>query len=131
MNKIKNAKQREYRKRTHNTSTHKYEKTVNGFLMRKYRNMTSRVNGIQKKKAHLYKGLDILGRQDFYKWAKASPEFWRLFKVWELSGYERKLCPTVNRIKVGEGYNLDNIEWLSHSENSRLGAISARSQVKI
>lgn len=116
--------QREYRKRTGNASTKRYEKTPNGFLMRMYRNMTSRVKGIQWKKAHLYKGKEILSKEDFYKWAKNHEDFLKLYNRWKESNYDRKLTPTVNRINPDKGYILDNMEWLTHSENSRLGAIS-------
>ena len=120
------AYQREYRKKTHNAWTKKYEKTVNGFLVRKYRNMLSRVRGIQKNKAHLYKDLSILDKQTFYKWSKQNKSFWELYGEWVKSSYSRKLCPTVNRINSQRGYKLDNMEWITHSENSRLGAISRR-----
>lgn len=115
--------QRLYRKKNGNLCTRKYEKTPSGFLMRLYRNMTSRVTGIQKKKAHLYVGKTILPREEFYRWAD-SKQFKELFKNWEASKYDRKLTPTVNRIDSSLGYQLDNIEWLTHSENSRLGALS-------
>lgn len=117
-------KQREYRKRTNNKCTKKYEKTPNGFLMRKYRNMQSRVLGIQKKKKHLYQNLELLDRQLFYKWSKCDKNFWLLYNQWVKSNYERKLCPTVNRINSKNGYLLTNMEWITHSENSRLGALS-------
>lgn len=114
--------QREYRRKNKNRCTKRYEKTKKGFLMRKYRNMQSRVLGIQYKKAHLYKGLSLLPRDNFYDWALASPEFNSLFQNWENSDYDRRLCPTVDRIDSSQGYVLDNMRWLTHSENSRLGS---------
>ena len=48
-------KQRERRKRTGNATIKKYEKSPKGFLMRLYRNMQSRVTGVQKQKFHLVK----------------------------------------------------------------------------
>lgn len=102
----------------------KYEKTERGFLMRKYRNMQSRIVGIQKKKHHLYKGLPLLSREDFYKWAFASRRFKNMYKRWVESGYQRKLTPSVDRIDSSRGYEIDNMRWLTHSENSRLGSIS-------
>jgi len=103
---------------------HKYEKTKRGFLVRKYRNMKSRTLGIQKLKSHLYKGISLLPKGDFYWWAWNSEEYKTQFKTWEDSKYNRKLCPTVNRINSSKGYQLDNMEWVTHSENSRLGALS-------
>lgn len=104
-----------------------YEKTPKGFLMRTYRNMQSRVSGIQHKKAHLYKGLPILTRNDFYAWAWDNAEFWRLYKQWAATDFtDRKLSPSINRVDSEQGYVLGNIEWLTHSVNSSLGGYSAK-----
>jgi hypothetical protein len=103
-----------------------YEKTPKGFLMRTYRNMQSRVTGVQKKKAHLYKGLPILSRNDFYAWAWDNPDFWRLYKQWAATDYDRKLSPSINRLDTNKGYTIDNMEWLTHSVNSSLGGSSLK-----
>ena len=116
--------QRERRKDNGNLDTKKYEKTANGFLMRMYHNMQSRVTGIQYKKEHLYKDKELLSRHDFYSWAKESPVFLKMFQVYCDSGYNQKLAPTVDRRESSRGYSLDNMRWLTHSENSRLGALS-------
>ena len=112
-------KQRAYRARIGNAVTKRYERTKNGKIMRIYRNMQSRVLGIVKQKAHLYAGLDILSRDDFYEWAKNSPEFDTLFDAWMDAGYPAKLAPSVDRVDPSRGYQLDNMEWVTHSENSR------------
>lgn len=91
--------------------------------MRAYRNMQSRICGIQKEKHHLYKGKTLLSREDFYKWAKSSEKFYILFNIWEQSKYNRKLTPSVDRINSELGYELNNMEWVTHSENSRRGSI--------
>lgn len=114
-----NEKQRERRHLNGNKTTKKYEKTKSGFLMRKYRNMMSRIRGIQVKKRHLYYGKTLLCREEFYLWALSSPEFYLLFDNWEKSNYDRKLCPTVDRIDSSKGYFVENMRWLTHSENSR------------
>jgi hypothetical protein len=103
-----------------------YEKTPKGFLMRTYRNMQSRVSGVQRKKAHLYKGLEILPREAFYAWAWDNSQFWRLYKQWAATDFDRKLSPSINRIDSNKGYTLDNIEWLTHSVNSSLGGSSPK-----
>ncbi len=112
------AYQREYRLKTGNRSTNKYEKTPNGHLMRTYRNMLSRVTGVQKKKAHIYKGLPILDREEFYDWALSGDEYINMWKVWALSDYDRKLTPSIDRIDSRYGYELWNMQWLTHSDNS-------------
>ena len=116
--------QKEYRKRTNNACTKKYEKTKKGFLVRLYRNMKSRVSGVQKQKYHLYKGMTILDKEDFYEWALSSPKFHELFDIWENKKYKRKLTPSVDRVDSCNGYEIENMEWVTHSENSRRGALS-------
>ena len=119
-------KQRERRKRTGNATTKKYEKSPKGFLMRLYRNMQSRVTGVQKQKFHLYEGKELLNREDFYNWAIGNPCFLQMFEIYKNSQFNIKLAPTVDRIDSSKGYTLDNIRWLTHSENSRLGRMSYR-----
>jgi len=119
-----NARQREYRKKNSNACTKKYERTKKGKLMRTYRNMQSRVSGIVKQKAHLYSGVDVLTREEFYEWSLNNEDFNALYEQWVLSGYDKKLSPSIDRIDTSLGYVIGNIRWLTHSENSRLGGIN-------
>jgi hypothetical protein len=123
--------QRIRRKANGNEVTKRYEKTINGFLMRLYRNMESRVRGIQKVKYHLYKDLELLPREEFYKWSKKSRKFTQLFHNWKMSNYDRKLTPSVDRVNSKLGYIKSNMEWVTFSENSRRGGKWRPSQVKI
>lgn len=121
------AWQREHRRRNGNADTRKYEKTVSGFLMRLYRNIQSRVRGIQKQKAHLYAHIvAIPSREEFYAWAERQSDFHRLFAEWVTSGYARAWTPSVDRRDSSRGYEFGNLEWVTHSENSRRGAVSPR-----
>ena len=109
----KNLKRREWSKR--------YEKTKKGFLVRAYRNMKSRINGIQKTKHHLYRGKYILDKDQFYKWSLENKDFHRLFKTWEGSNYDRKFTPSIDRIDPEIGYEVDNMQWITFSENCSRG----------
>jgi len=94
--------------------------------MRLYRNMKSRVSGVQKIKSHLYEGLDIIQKEDFYKWALNNDSFNQLFEDYCKSGYERRLAPSVDRIDSSNGYSIENMEFVTMSENSRRGAIKKK-----
>jgi hypothetical protein len=118
------AYQKEYRIKNDNLCTKKYEKTKQGKLVRTYRNMQTRVCGILKTKAHLYEGLSLLEREDFYSWSLNDQDFNQLFEDWETSNYDKKLSPSIDRINTSLGYSLENMRWLTHSKNSRLGAIN-------
>lgn len=111
-------KQDEKRKMTKREICDRYEKTPKGFLMRLYRNMQSRIDGVQHEKFHLYEGKSLLDRVDYYSWTENHVDFKRLFKEYEESGYERKLAPSIDRIRSSEGYTLDNMRWVTHSVNS-------------
>jgi hypothetical protein len=120
----KNRHQREQRALNGNIHTKKYEKTPKGFLVRTYRNMLSRVNGVTKHKNHLYLGLEILDKKDFYIWSLLNFDFNYLFTKWEESGYKRILTPSIDRIDSSKGYTLDNMQWITFSENCKRGANS-------
>lgn len=120
----KNAKQRLTRLANGNLYTKRYEKTKRGFLMRLYRNMNSRINGVQKQKFHLYCGKELLPKSEFYSWAMANSTFHELFEKYERSNYDRKLAPGVDRIDPSRGYCLENMEFVTHSENSRRSSIT-------
>lgn len=109
----------------------KYEKTKKGFLMRLYRNIKSRITGVQKEKFYLYEGKAILDKQVFYEWALNNGEFHRLFKEYEDSGYDRRLAPSVDRLKSEFGYELSNMEFVTHSVNSSRGASSVKKKKRV
>lgn len=120
-----NAEQRARRKKTGNADTKKYERdTKRGFLMRLYRNMESRVTGVQRSKQHLYAGVKLLPREKFYEWALADKTFHSLWDAWVAAGKPRRLTPSVDRVDSFYGYEIWNMEWVTHSENSRRGSLS-------
>jgi hypothetical protein len=103
-----------------------YNRTFDGKIMMCFHNMRGRAEGIQKAKAHLYEGLEVLPRRQFYQWALHDASYRRLYLAWVESGYDQKLTPSVDRMDSQKGYTLGNIRWITHSENSRLGAVSKR-----
>jgi hypothetical protein len=121
----RNERQRIRRKASGNLVTKRYEKTRKGFLMRLYRNIQSRTKGIQKAKFHLYEGKGMyLTRDEFYERYLTNETFNCLFNEWEQSEHDRKLTPSLDRVDSSKGYIFDNLEWVTHSENSRRGAIN-------
>lgn len=100
----------------------KYWKTKKGKLMLTYNNMKRRVDGYVK--PHLYKGKEICDRNLFYQWSASDYNYNILYNNWVENGYDRKLSPSIDRIDASKGYLLDNIQWITHSDNSKKGAIS-------
>jgi hypothetical protein len=119
----RNAWAREYLKDISSDIAKKYKQTKTGFLVRLYRNMKSRISGVQKAKFHLYKGKELLPRQEFYDWASSCEDFHRLFAQYEQSGFDRQKAPSVDRIDTNHGYLISNMRWMTHKENSALGGL--------
>ena len=120
-----NERQRLRRKLDGNRDTKKYEKTKKGFLMRKYHHMRGRIEGHSYYPgAHMWAGKELLPKDEFYNWAMNRPEFHQLFEEWEKSGYERKLCPSVDRIDSSKGYIIGNMEFVTFSVNCTRGSHS-------
>ena len=64
-------------------------------------------------------GRDICTQQEFLNWCEETrPIFMKMHKEWEESGFKRKFIPSIDRIDNDGGYALDNIQWLTLSENS-------------
>lgn len=126
----RNASQRDFRKRTKNAASKKYEKTPNGFLMRAYSNAKARVSGVQRERRHIYLGLPIMSRDEFYAWAWNDPNFWRLYRMWTMAGFPMKLTPSLNRIDPRKGYVAGNVEWVTHSVNSSLARKAMHKQLE-
>jgi hypothetical protein len=100
-----------------------YRRTFKGYLICTYHNINTRCSG-RTKSAHLYKGLKVLERDEFLRWANNCKSFKRLFKEWEAANYDRKLSPSVDRIDTSKGYVLGNMQWITNSENCSKGAAS-------
>ena len=110
---------------------HIHKATINGFLSRVYGEMKSRVNGGSTKRPDLYKGKAVLPKEVFFIWARNHSDFLSLYKRWFISDFDRKLTPTVNRMNPVKGYTLDNIEWLTNSQNCGLaGGVKSAKQKK-
>ena len=53
----------------------------------------------------------------FEEWIISQPNFKYLYDQWVVSGYERRLSPSVDRIDDGKGYSLKNIRLVTWFEN--------------
>jgi len=101
----------------------RYAITPRGFLVHRYDAMKNRV---LRAKLPLYAGLDLMSAGDFTDWGLRNETFHRMYCEWMASGRKRGLTPTVNRIDPSRGYTLDNVEWMSLSDNCRLAGFSRK-----
>jgi hypothetical protein len=46
-------------------------------------------------------------------------KFMTLYKNWQENGYKRAYSPSIDRIDNRRGYEFDNLQWLTFSQNAR------------
>jgi hypothetical protein len=100
--------------------THKHKSSINSYLGSSYYCIRRRVLGKSTHNRGNWKGKPLVPPEVFKFWARNNPEFLKLYKIYATNGYPMSLAPSVNRIDSNGGYTLDNMEWMTHSQNSAL-----------
>jgi hypothetical protein len=98
-----------------------YRMTPKGYLSVTYDNMKRRVRTHPR-----YLSLELLKRSEFYKFAVNNRVFLRLLQAYKLSGKQRKYAPSIERRNPENGYTLNNIEFITLSENSKRSRITCK-----
>ncbi len=92
------------------TKQNLYFKTKNGLI--------SRIYGHQRRNARDRQySLPDYTNDELRKWVNNKPEFHRLYELWKISGYEKKLTPSLDRIDDYKSYTFDNIQITTWAEN--------------
>jgi len=86
---------------------------------RRYYHMTSRNQGRSTNKSGA-QGKDMMTKDEFLAWCKSKPQFIIFLVMWQ-EWYEDDFslwsAPSVDRIDSKKGYTVDNIQWLTFSDN--------------
>lgn len=101
-------------------ASRKRHKTKLGYLERTFSNIIARTR-LTPVDRHFpfYAGVKCLfTRQEFYKFSLKDKAFKRLFKIWTVSNYAVSCRLSIDRIDSDMHYSLDNIQWISHRDNS-------------
>ena len=100
----------------------KYEKTrtqLDYFVKKVYCGMRDRCTVPNSHSSKYYFGLPLLDREEFLEFSLNDEDLKKLFKEWVDSEWERKLTPSIDRIFPNLGYTINNIQWITVSENSK------------
>lgn len=91
--------------------------TKEGYVRLKYSRIKSRCTNPNQPSAQYYYGLGYPTKDEFIARMLGDPTFNALWDQWVTKGRPRKLAPSVDRIDPGRGYELDNIQFLTVSDN--------------
>jgi hypothetical protein len=84
-----------------------------------YWSIRRRIEGRSEHDRPYYEGLPCVTKEEFLTWAMANPDYHRLFKEWQASGYDFPLAPSIDRINPAFGYEIWNMQFVTHQENAR------------
>lgn len=115
------AKKREYykanKKEIASRKQKNYRTNKRLYLSRKYSSIQAHI-----KYTKSYKGRKCtFTREEFVLFGLGSGAFHTLWDNWIASGYERAESPSIDRVKENGNYTLDNIQFLTFSENAIKG----------
>lgn len=80
-----------------------------------YNGMSYRCRAVKR-----YKNLKLLSKDEWVVWTSHNmPKFLKLYKDWQRSGYKKAFAPSIDRINNSRGYEFDNMQWLTFSQNAR------------
>jgi hypothetical protein len=98
-----------------------------GYLRRLHYSLKQRCLG-HIKHAQQYKGMEYLPIDQFLEFGLNSEIFLKMHQEYINSGWDRKLGPTVDRIDPNKGYTVDNIQFLTLSDNCSKGGFKPKTR---
>lgn len=99
----------------------KYKSDINIFILTRYKMLKNKVEG--KICNSKYLGLSICTKEEFIEYASNNAELNYLFREWGKNGYKHGETPSMDRYDSSLGYTIDNIQFITMSDNSRKGQL--------
>lgn len=110
--------QKDYYRKQSKKKLHREKTELIAFIRRMYNYMQIRVRGYGSN-AHYgyYTGKPICSRKAFIHFALKDWDLKYMFCEWIKQKHNRKYVPTVDRLDNAKGYLIDNLQFLSFSDN--------------
>ena len=100
--------------------TAKKRQTKDGFIKNLYTNQKHNANTKLKRHGSGHYAPKYT-RKELHDWLMAQPLFHHLFHLYKVSGFDRMLAPSVDRIDDYDGYTFSNIQLMTWKENRDKG----------
>ena len=110
------GKDREYDQNRHRNN-------IDRIFRHRYAGMKTRINGNNSHRSSV-EGKAILSQSEFLEWCYKKENitvFLKLYEDWKKSGYSNKVAPSIDRIDNDKGYTIENLQWMTLSNNTKKG----------
>ena len=99
---------------------HKVKRKTNKdfWLSTRYTEIVQRCTNPNNVRTNNYNGLEYCTREEFKSKFINDSQFLYTFEQWAIRNYDILYSPSIDRIDNTKGYTLDNIQVLTHSDNS-------------
>lgn len=100
---------------------HKYKRkyNLNFFLRTRYTELVQRCKNPNNTTSKYYFGKTYCSKEDFLKLFINNESVKILYKNWQDNNFLYTLCPSIDRIDNNNGYEINNIHFITHGENCR------------
>ena len=98
---------------------HKFKRhnDINFFLRTRYTEIKQRCTNQNNSRADIYYGKKFCTLEEFLEKFKADSNLKILLHQWKQSDYLPKFAPSIDRIDNDGDYSIDNLQFITHSEN--------------
>lgn len=101
--------------------SYRYRYSINRIFNHRYSCLKTRSSRVLKNHSYSCFGKGYLTKEDWNNWCYRDDimkKFMNIYNNWVQNNFDEKLAPSIDRINNNLGYSLDNLQWLTKSENS-------------
>jgi len=98
---------------------YRIRENFNYIFLHRYAGIKNRVKVRSTRNYKVY-GMPMCSKEEFFNWCEKNINvFKKIHKKWKENNYQLKFSPSIDRIDNNKGYLVENMQWLTQSENCK------------